>query len=112
MDAVEMLGKFDEIVETDDKNVASEKIVEFKEYINDTAATDASLMSSKDEEIAELKGKVEKLTSENEEVRKHNTDILLKYGAMAEKMAANVGEFKPEPKKDTPKTWGEISRMD
>lgn len=113
MDAVEILGKLDEIVEAEDKNVASENIVNFKEYINEEAAKDTAIIEGKDQKISELTEKVSKLETENEEVRKHNNDILLKYGAMAEKMASNIGDYKPvNPEPQKPKSWAEISKMD
>lgn len=112
MDALEILSRFDEIVDTDDKNVASEKIVSFKEYINETAGQDAATVADKDTKINELTEQVSKLTKENEEVRKHNTDILLKYGAMAEKIASNAIDYVEPTKLDTPKSWGDISKME
>ena len=112
MDINEVFRKFDEIVETDDKNVASQKIVDFKEYITQEAGADVANDNAKSDKIGELEDRVKTLESENSEIRKANTDILLKYGAMAQKIAENVGDYVPPPKDDKPKSWSEIASMD
>ena len=112
MDLNEVFQKFDEIIETDDKNVASQKIVEFKEYVTQSVGEDVAVDNSKSEKINELTERVKTLETENTDIRKANTDILLKYGDLAQKVASNVGDYVPPPKDDKPASWSDIVTMD
>lgn len=112
MDINEAFRRFDEIIETDDKNVASQKIVEFKEFITKSAGEDVAVDETKTTKISELEDRVKELESQNDDIRKANTDILLKYGSLAQKVAENVGDYVPPPDENATKSWSDIVAMD
>ena len=114
LDYNDIKARINKIVEIGDTVKASAEILELNDVITQSESEDIAkfneyenTIKSRDEEIATLR-------KDNDDIRKANADIVLKYGELLNRQPIDsVGKKKPDKEheeKPSP-TWDEIAKM-
>lgn len=102
-----------DIISIGDEALASSKIINLQDKITKDIADTSATIKSKDDKIAELEQLIEDKNKENDEIRKNNKDLLLRYGELVQKSTPNVVEVEvEEPDPLANMSWEDIAKMD
>lgn len=113
LDFDEIKQDIGDIIAIGDEALASSKIIALQDKITNDAAETVATLKSKDEEIEELKSRLADEEKQNEEIRKNNKDLLLRYGQLVQNTQPQFSEVENEDENPEAKlSWGEIAKLD
>lgn len=102
-----------EIIAIGDEALASSKIISLQDKITNEIAETSATIKSKNDEIEALKNQLENKQKENDEIRKNNKDLLLKYGELVQNTHPIEREVEQEEENPEAKlSWADIAHMD